>query len=210
MGRTSNTVPRFIAVLKVHRLSAPALLARARFVLQCMTGNHWFPVPRPKLSVLQAAIAAMAEAQTTAQTRVMGGAAARNAKRRVVEGVLDQLRVYVQTIAFQNPESGPAIIESAGMDVKKTRGPGPRIFRAKRSRRSGSVDLECPKAGDRAMYYWQCSFDGGVTWVALPDTNTANTTVPGLKVGSTVHFRYRTRVKNVLGDWSQRIWIIVR
>ena len=210
MGRSSNSVPVLIAVLKVHKLSVPALLIRARVVLGKMTGNTWFPTPRPSLSVLAAAIDDLTEAAATAGTKVMGSVAARHAKRAVLEGVLEQLRVYVQSIARANPEYGHSIIESAGMDVKKTRGPGPRIFRAELRGVSGSVYLEVPQAGNRASYQWQYSVDGGVTWVRLPDTNTADTTVTGLKPVSTVHFRYRTVVKNVTGNWSDKISIIVR
>jgi hypothetical protein len=210
MGRSSNSVPVLIAVLKVHKLSVPALLVRARVVLGKMTGNTWFPAPRPSLSVLAAAIDDLTEAATTATTRVMGSVAARHAKRMALEGVLEVLRVYVHSIARANPEYGPAIIESAGMDVKKTRGPGPRGFRAKPGRVSGSVSLQVPQAGNRASYHWQYSVDGGVTWVRLPDTNTAHTTVTGLKPVSTVHFRYRTVVKNVTSDWSDKISILVR
>jgi hypothetical protein len=124
--------------------------------------------------------------------------------------VLEQLRVYVQSIARANLEYGHSIIESAGMDVKKTRGPGPRIFKAEFGGVSGSVYLEVPQAGDRASYQWQYSVDGGVTWVRLPDTSDADTTVTGLKPLTTVHFRYRTLVKNVTSDWSGKISILVR
>ena len=47
------------------------------------------------------------------------------------------------------------------------------------------------------------------TWISLPFTVQANTTVSGLRPGSTVHFRYRPVTKDGAGDWSDPIAVIV-
>jgi hypothetical protein len=41
--------------------------------------------------------------------------------------------------------------------------------------------VTAPKAAERASYEWAYSLDGGVTWILLPGTNNATTTVTGLK-----------------------------
>jgi hypothetical protein len=53
-------------------------------------------------------------------------------------------------------------------------------------RLSGSIVLIAPKAGNRASYEWAYSVDAGVTWILLPGTNSATTTVTGLKPGTAV------------------------
>ncbi len=102
-----------------------------------------------------------------------------------------------------------SIIESAGMSVKGRRLPAGRVFAAKRGRVSRSIILVAPKAGNRPSYDWAYSLDGGETWILLPGTNSATTTVPGLTPGAKVLFRYRVCVKDVWSDWSQPVAVIV-
>ncbi|HTQ48809.1 MAG TPA: hypothetical protein VMI75_38890 [Polyangiaceae bacterium] len=49
------------------------------------------------------------------------------------------------------------------------------------------------------------------TWLATEQQirNTADVTIEGLPPRSMVHLRYRAIVKNVAGDWSQTIAIMV-
>jgi hypothetical protein len=58
--------------------------------------------------------------------------------------------------------------------------------------------------GARA-YEWQYSVDGGVTWINLPTTAQANTTVSGLKPGVVTHFRFRVLTKDGLSDWGDAV-----
>jgi hypothetical protein len=71
------------------------------------------------------------------------------------------------------------------------------------------VKLEAPSAGIRAGYEWAYSTDGMKTWVSMPFTTKATTTIFGLVPGSTVHFRYRPVTKDGVGNWSDRAAIIV-
>jgi len=59
-----------------------------------------------------------------------------------------------------------ALIQSAGFAVRKT----------------------TASAGHRASYDWEYSADGGKTWVLLPSTLQAKTSVTGLAAGTTVQF----------------------
>jgi hypothetical protein len=196
--------------LKLPRYRAPLLVTRAKAIVERMTGNTWFPKPLPALGVVQAAIDDLFDAEARTLTRAPDSVPARDQKRLVLVTRLESLRDYVQSIADANPEQAATIIESAGMYVKRVRGPAGRVFTATQ-RLSGEVDLSAPSAGDRAAYEFKYSLDGGKTWSSLPEPFTTKTTVTvkGLKPGSTVHFRYRASVKGVIGDWSNPIAIIV-
>lgn len=111
--------------------------------------------------------------------------------------------MYVQSIADPHQDSAASIIESAGMYVKGARGPGRRGFRLKNGDRSGEVQAFTDKAGDRASYEWAYSTDGRVTWISLPVTNEARTTITGVWV------RVHAAVKSVPDDWSDPASIIV-
>jgi hypothetical protein len=65
-----------------------------------------------------------------------------------------------------------------------------------------------PRRGG-AYFEWAMSFDGGKTWVTIPGTNTARTLVQGLTPATSVVFRYRTTLKNVVSEWKQTPGIVV-
>jgi hypothetical protein len=174
-----------------------------------MSGSAWFPSPRPDLATVEAAIEALAAAQTATH---MGGPAQttiRDRKRLDLQILLDELRAYVQSVADANAENAASIIESAGMYVKGARARGRAGFRLKNGRLSGEVDAFTDQAGNRASYEWQYSLDGCVSWIGCPSTTKANTTIAGLPPGARVWVRYRTVVKSVTSDWSEPLSIIV-
>jgi hypothetical protein len=179
-------------------------------MVKSMTGNAWFPAPQPPLATVQAAIDDLTEAETATLTKAMGTVATRDEKRDALVTLLQALLGHVQWTANANPGSGPAIIQSAGVHVKQKAGPPPRVFTAKQGPTSGSVTLLAPKAGHRSGYEWAYSLDGGITWIAVPFTVRASTTVSDLKPGSKVGFRYRAVTKDGAGDWSEPVWMIVQ
>ena len=213
MSTSAKPPSRFVVVLKLPEYEVPLLVTRARAIVERMTGNSWFPSPSPSLAVVQAAIDDLFEAETKTLTKVTGSATARNDKRTVLVSRLQQLRSHVEAIATANPEHAGSIVESAGMYQKKSGGRAPNVFTAKDGSVSGEVELSAPRVGNRPAYEFQYSLDGGGTWVSLPVSpirTKASATVKGLKPGSTVHFQYRVTVKDVAGDWSDPIAMIVR
>jgi hypothetical protein len=86
----------------------------------------------------------------------------------------------------------------------------PRVFAAKPGIVSGAVKLATASAGHRASYDWEYSIDGGKTWVAMPSTLQARTTLSGMVPGATVMFRYRAVIKTGEGDWSQPTSLLVK
>ena len=163
---TSNTkVKKSLAVLDLPK-RINLLITYADGVVKGMTGNAYFPSPSPALATVSAAITDLQNAETAALARTKGAVATRNAKRAVLVTMLQQLRMYVQSIADGNAENGPAIIQSAGIAVKKTATRQPRVFAALAGAVSGTVKLVAPSAGHRASYEWQYSTDGK-TWSDL-------------------------------------------
>src|SRR5580700_9650691 len=107
---------RSIAVLKLSRRTKN-LITFAQSVASAMTGNASFPSPTPTLATFQADIEAL---NTAVLARTKGATQQRNAKLATVHADLETLRTYVQGIADAAlPTNAEAIIESAGMTVRK-------------------------------------------------------------------------------------------
>jgi hypothetical protein len=123
----------------------------------------------------------------------------------MVGSLLQQLRGYVQVTADGDPQNANAIIESAGMTVRKQPSFPPRVFSAKPGPVSGEVKLVAPKAANRASYDWEYSTDAGVSWLAMPSTMKASTTLVGLTPGTSVTFKHRSVTKKGESDWSAPI-----
>lgn len=205
----SKSVHRSVAVLKLPTVVA-ALIAYAQSIVTAMTNNSRLPSPTPALTLIAAAIAALQSAQSAALARTIGAVTARNDKKAALVALLQQLRMYVQNVADSDPENSAAIIQSAGIAVKKTAVRKPRVFDAVQGAVSGTVKLVVPAASNRSAYDWQYSTDGGKTWLLLPSTMQAKTSVTGLAAGSTVQFRYRALTKTGEGDWSQPLSFLVK
>jgi hypothetical protein len=211
MGRSRNDVPRIQVALRLPEYQVGAFITRARLIRTKMADNPWFPSLPVAMTQLDAAIDALAKAEVVASTRVAGSAAVRNNKRQNVQGLLEQLAAYVQAIANADLANAYAIVESAGMFVKSSRGRSPVAFHAELTGRSGEVRVVAPSAGDRAAYEFQLSLDGGKTWQPFPQqvTNHATALLSGSTPRSTVHFRYRVTIKGVTGDWIGPVSIVV-
>jgi hypothetical protein len=198
-----------LAILSLPR-PVPALITTAQRVTTAMTGNTALPNPVPTLAEVAVAIGALQTAQSAALARTAGAVTARNDRRATLVGLLQELRTYVQKTADADPENSAAIIQSAGMAVKKTPVHKPRVFGATQGAVSGTVKLITASAGNRASYDWEYSVDGGKTWVALPSTLQAKTSVIGLAAGVAALFRYRAVTKTGVADWSQPVTLLVK
>jgi hypothetical protein len=210
MGASASQPHRMIAVLKLPKNNVPQIVTSVMHVVDSMTDNPWFPSPRPPLATVQAAVDALAKAQAATLSRTVGTIATRDARRLDLRSELDLLTAYVQAVADANPDQAASIIESAGMSVKRRSGPPGRVFAARRGPRADSIVLVAPKAGNRASYEWAYRVDADDSdWTLWATTNSATTTVTGLKPGARMLFRYRASVKNVWSDWSNPIACVV-
>lgn len=175
-----------------------------------MTGNKWFPSPKPTLASIQAKIDALDAAHTAVQTRTRGLAADRNAKMAALRRALLSLLVYVQTVARQNPSKALVIIESAGFSMKKSSAKKPKkAFEVRPGKLPGTARLIAKAAGKRAVYEWQRRTPGGA-WASLQATIQASSRVDDLTPGTVVDFRFRAVTKKGPGKWSQPFRYIVR
>jgi hypothetical protein len=186
------------------------LISVIKAILVAMTGNAHFPSPTPSLATVDSALSDLEKAEAAAQTRVKGATDTRNAKRAALLLLVDALASYVQTIADADPGNGAAIIQSAGMGVRKATVRGKRVFGVIQGSLSGSVQVVAPSAARRASYDWQWSTDGGKTWQLAPSTLQAKTSLTGFAAGSTVSFRYRVTTKTGEAEWSQPIAFVVK
>lgn len=203
---------------KTHRLvvvakfpaATVALLKYTQALILALSNNPHFTDAATIIAALQGAFTTVDTAETAAKTRAIGTIAARdNAK----SGLLTQLhgaKAYVQGKADANPEQAQAIIESAGMSVRKTPIRIKLGFTATPGAVTGSVHLAARSVARRASYEWAWSADAGKTWTALPSTLQAKTTVPNLPVGTSCAFRFRAVTKAGEGDWSQVITMLVK
>lgn len=202
-----NPIRRIIAVLKLSKKVAQAI-QQARLIVQSMTGNANFPTPSPALNTVSGHIDDLENAQLAALTRAQGTVEARNAALLVVAEDLRDLTFYVQTIADANPANSEAIIESAGLTVKRVTPRAPVEFEAKNSTISGTVLLKAKAVEGRCSHDWQVSINGN-QWTALPSTIQAKTTADGFTPGSRQYFRHRLVTKDGPQAWSQPFSLII-
>ncbi|HEX8790397.1 MAG TPA: fibronectin type III domain-containing protein [Polyangiaceae bacterium] len=188
----------------------PALLSVAEAIVLAMSISPSFPEPTPALASVRSAIMELHDAQVATLTRTRGTAAVRDRKLAVLVGLLARLKGYVEGVADEDPEHAVAVIESAGMHVKRSTARNKPGFDVRAGRVSGSVRLVTRSAGDRAAYLWAWSSDGGSTWHTVPQTIQARTVVSGLPPASTCWFRYRAVTKSGETDWSEPLSFVVR
>ena len=188
----------------------PALLSVAEAIVEAVSISPSFPAPTPPLVAVRSAIQELHDAQVATLTRTRGTAAARDRKLAFLVGLLVRLKGYVEGVADDDPEHAVAIIESAGMHVKRSTARSKAAFDVRQGRVSGSVRLAARSAGDRAAYLWEWRPDGGSTWHRLPQTIQARTVVSGLPPASTCWFRYRAVTRSGETDWSEPRSFVVR
>jgi hypothetical protein len=188
----------------------PDQIKQGDAVQAALTNHPHFPLPDPIIAAFIAALGVYSVAETAAQTRAKGTVAARNAAKIVYVGAYHALRARVQQVADAAPENAEAIITSAGFAVRKTALRQKQTFMTKYGTVAGMIHLLAVTAGPRACYEWQYSLDGGKTWVQVPNTMQAKTTVLGLPLATTVEFRYRVTTNVGMGDWSLPTSILVK
>ncbi len=206
IGKSPGTA---LAALALPR-SGRALAVYAQNVVKRMTGNPSFPTATPLLAAITTAVVELQAAETAALNRTKGAITVRDDKRTALVVLLRQLRAAIQTAADADPTNGAAIIESAGVPVRKTLTRRPRVFAAKPGPVSGVATLVTATAGPRASYEWQYSTDACKTWVTAPVTLRSRTTIAGLLPGATVLFKSRAVTKTGESDWTQPVSLVVQ
>lgn len=191
----ATTKPRHVsAVLKLPR-RVKDIGAYTQSIITSMTGNSSFPNPSPALATVQADLDAFNASEATALTRAKGAAEARNAKLLALEDDLRHLLDYVQGVANADPASADAIIQSAGMAVRKVTLHAKGDIVVKQGPVSGSVKLVVKAVATRACYEWQYSTDQK-TWTEVPPTLQSKTEIDGLTPATAYFFHFRGITKD--------------
>jgi hypothetical protein len=199
-----------IAVLKLNN-KVKSLITFAQSVATSMLANPTsFPSPTPTLASVQADINALVTAETAVLARTKGAVEIRNAKLAVVKGDLENLKTYVQATAdAANPSNAAAMIESAGLTLRKVTARDKAALSIKQGAVSGAVGLTAKAAGKRAAYDWQYSTDQK-TWTSLPPTIQAKTAVSGLTAGTMYYFRVQPLLPTGEGNWGDVVSFMVK
>ena len=199
-------------VFVVRKLPAPVplLLEHVRALVAAMAQNPHFPSPNPPLATVAASANGLESAQAATKTRAPGSVAVRDAARKQLLDQVHLLLGYTQQVADGSPGEAAAIIASAGLRARTRIVPAKAPFAVKSGKVSGSARLVVKAAAARAAYDWELSVDGGKTWTVVPTTLQARTVVTGLKVATSVMFRFRAVVKGGAADWSQPLSLVVK
>ena len=200
---------RSLAVLKLST-RVKNVITFAQSVASAMTSNPHFPTPNPSLATFQADVAALNTAETAVLSRTKGAVEARNAKLAVVRTDLENLKTYVQSVAaVAAPSDADAMIESAGLTIRKVTLHDKPALAAKQGSVTGTVTLAAKAAAKRASYVWQYSTDQK-TWTTAPATLQSKSGVSGLTAGTQYYFRVQPLTTGGVGDWSQTVTLIVK
>jgi len=201
--------PRLVQVAIKAPSNVNDLITHAKTVLASLTGNPHVPSTNPSLAVFATQIADLETWESNALTKVKGAVPMRNAKERIVLNSLHSIKGDVQLAADADPSNAEAIITGAGLAVKAAKAVHTKVaLAAKVGTISGMVKLIAMAAARRASYDWQWSSDQK-TWIPLPSTLQAHTTVTGLPVPAVAYFRHRAVTKAGAGDWGQVVSLLV-
>jgi hypothetical protein len=208
MSNTDQLV-RIVVVLNEPR-TTKEFITYVRCVNVALMGNPSFPNPTPSLDVFAANIGKLEEAETRAATRAQGAVAQRDAAKHQVKEDLGQLRAYVQSVVAANatPANAAAMVESAGMHLKKATTRKVSDISAQNGDVSGKVILAAKSQGPSVVYSWEYSLDQA-TWTPVPNTMKARTVLSGLTSASTYFFRFRTFTRAGQQGYSQVVSLLV-
>ena len=170
-----------------------------------------FVTPVPTTVLVDADTALLVKAETLAGTHVAGSAGARDVRYNTVLKHVRAWVAYVQLLADAAVDyvTAVAIIQASGLDVKIN---GVRVkppLAVKKGLASGSAILTAKAAKGRSANEWQQSKDG-TSWVSLPGTLQAKTTVTGLTPGDTTYFRHRSILKAGVASYTAAIGYIAQ
>jgi hypothetical protein len=195
-------------VLKVSK-QKKALSPYGRHVVTCMTGNAKVPSPNPPLLTITAACTALDVSQA-AMPGNKAATAQRDADYLALLLLLHHELDYVNSVGEKQttPAEAEAVITGAGFSVRKAYARHKDPLAATYGLASGAVELDARAVEPGASYYWQWSVDMK-TWVSLPETKKASTTITGLTPATMYYFRFRALTRKGMTDWSQDVSLLV-
>jgi hypothetical protein len=201
-----NAITSVIAVLPVGPENVSRYLMGCRVIVTMMTGNDNFPKSAPLVEEVSAALDTLEAREELALKGGKGMVKERDVALRQAHTKVTLLRAYVQSVANEAGEKAEAVVQSAGMNVKKPSARTKPSVGAKHGNAPGKVVLDAKALPKPVQYRWQMSIDED-TWTDLPETFVTKTVVEGLARATVYSFRLRTVTKNGPSDWSPPVTI---
>jgi hypothetical protein len=208
---TKVTTYTIHVVLKMPKRIGDFIIA-AQKIHDTMAANATtIKAPSPLLAVLQTDIDTLVTKQALATTRAAGAVADRDAARKVVNDDLNRERAYVETLVNADPTNAATLAGDAGMTIRKAGARNKPLLAAKHGATAGQVHVVAKATKGARLNSWQYSADGGKTWVEVPNTSTASTTIQGLTPAVNVMFRQRVfTIAAGWSNWSEAVSLIVQ
>lgn len=200
---------RFEVALRLKGQPAPEKIQRAKFIVECVNGNTWFPNPFPSVEQLQQTIENTENAFIDSRSLNRTKMALFHALIEDLEVLLYALGSYVETIANLNREHGEEIILSAGIDLKHPFLAKAHEFKIKHGAMQGAVVARAKWVGKLAAYIWEYRKASDEKWIQAAITQKAKYTFTDLEIGVKYQFRYRSVNAKEDFPWSQILELIV-
>jgi hypothetical protein len=205
-------------ILKIKRNNAPGVLSRAKLMEQGL-GDHptLFTNCNPLLPVFSNQIVLTDKAQVSANMGGKGMASARDVQIGLLLGMMDSELVTIQLVADTgNPDAAVATLHAGGVEIAEIALHDKAILEVAQGPTPGSVALEANATAllgsnlrRKHFFCWGYTTDGK-TFIAMPSTPEARTTLTGLTSLTTVGFRVAvTTSGGVMGAWSQVVELLV-
>jgi hypothetical protein len=201
-----------IPALYLDRKPVLQVVADARHYVLNMTGNTYFTTPTPTLATITTGANNLEAAQKAAGNRTIGLISQRNLALKALEASLHDLANYVKVTANQSgdPDLASTILASSGMAERKFTPHKPKVFSVTQGKLSGSVVLDT-KAVAGGVYIYQMSTDpnNAASWATVYTGKKVKFTKTGLTIGVRTYFRVAVIDKNVQGDFSTPLSLVV-
>jgi hypothetical protein len=199
-------------VLKVKRHDAVKSLERAKLMEKGL-GDHvpLFPNPNPGLPIFSNQIALTDKAQVLVAQGGKGAAAARDVQLGLLAGMMGSELIYMQSIADAgSPEAAVSTLLAGGVEIAGVPLHDKAILTVTQGPAPGAVALSANagallggKRWRKHFFQWEYTIDGK-TFLAMPPTPEATTTLTGLTPMTTVGFRVAVvTTKGGAAAWSQ-------
>jgi len=172
----TSSIHLVIVVLDLRQESVPAFIDRVTTILNSMAANTvTFPSPVPTLAKATSDLAALSAAQAAFKAHT-ASRTDRDDAVKVVIAAMSQLHAYVEALANGDREQAATIAGDAAMTLRTQRLHHKEALAVKQTV-SGSVNVIAKAIQGGKSNDWQFSTDGGKTWLDIPSTTRAHTTI---------------------------------
>jgi hypothetical protein len=206
------------AIMKIKKKNTNSVQTRAKsFATSILNNPSQYGTVTATANAVVVQVGVVDKAETLARTKAPGASAARSAQRLLLVGLLETGLSLVQTLADACPtyEQAVSVIQGAGFLLALVPHFNKPILAVKQGPQAGSVTLEANATAlgvsrsKKTCFNWAYTLDGK-TYIAMPSTPKARTSLANLTPLTTVGFRVSvTGSSGIAGDWSQTVSFFV-